>query len=152
MVIVEKIRHETDLSLMEQHFPGRSRNDIKNKFKKEEKLRPKFVDKMLSERKPCDPNQFLDDAEDSSGAENENQDQSFKDNSKSKTTWCWMLLHQRDQPQDPLFDKQSVLVSFHVIHRWSSVITILVLLSTAVVRIGVNCARLFGMSTTFSLV
>ena len=62
MVIVEKIRHETYLSLMEQHFPGRSRNDIKNKFKKEEKLRPKFVDKMLSERKPCDPNQFLDDA------------------------------------------------------------------------------------------
>jgi hypothetical protein len=61
MVIVEKIRHETDLSLMEQHFPGRSRNDIKNKFKKEEKLRPKFVDKMLSERKPYDPNQFLND-------------------------------------------------------------------------------------------
>ena len=33
----------------------------------------------------------------------------------------------------------------------SSVIIILVLLMAAVVRIGVNCARLFGMSTTFSL-
>ncbi len=44
MVIVEKIRNETDLSLIEQNFPGRSRNDIKNKFKKEEKLRPKFLD------------------------------------------------------------------------------------------------------------
>jgi hypothetical protein len=41
----------TDFSLIEQHFPGRSRNDLKNKFKKEEKLRPEYVDKMLSERK-----------------------------------------------------------------------------------------------------
>jgi hypothetical protein len=37
------------------------------------------------------------------------------------------------------------------LHWVSSAITILVLLSAAVVRIGVNCARLFGMSTTFSL-
>jgi transcription factor TFIIIB component B'' len=51
----------TDFSVIEQHFPGRSRNDLKNKFKKEEKLRPEYVDKMLSERKPYDPNQFLDD-------------------------------------------------------------------------------------------
>jgi hypothetical protein len=34
----------------------------------------------------------------------------------------------------------------------SSVIKSLVMLSAAVVRIGVNCARFFGMSTTFSLV
>jgi hypothetical protein len=33
----------------------------------------------------------------------------------------------------------------------SSVIKIVVLLSAAVVRTGVNCARLFGMSTTFWL-
>ncbi len=51
----------------------------------------------------------------------------------------------------PLFDKQSVLVSFLEVGRTSSVIKSLVLLSAAVVRIGVNCARLFGMSTTFSL-
>ncbi len=36
-----------------------------------------------------------------------------------------------------------------VIHRWSSVITILVLLSAAVVRIGVNCARFFARLLLF---
>jgi hypothetical protein len=41
-----------------QHFPGRERNEIKRKFKVEEKKNPQYVDKMLRERKAFDATQL----------------------------------------------------------------------------------------------
>jgi hypothetical protein len=52
--------HGANFDFMVQHFPGRERNDIKRKFKAEEKKKPEFVDKMLRERKAFDPTQFQD--------------------------------------------------------------------------------------------
>ncbi len=48
----------TDFSMIEQLFPGRSRKQLKNKFKKEERLRPQLVSMALKSTVPLDSLEF----------------------------------------------------------------------------------------------
>ncbi len=48
----------TDFSMIEQLFPGRTRKQLKNKFKKEERLRPQLVSMALKSTVPLDSLEF----------------------------------------------------------------------------------------------
>ncbi len=48
----------TDFSMIEQLFPGRTRKQLKNKFKKEERLRPRLVSMALKSTVPLDALEF----------------------------------------------------------------------------------------------
>jgi hypothetical protein len=45
--------------LMEQCFSGRTRDELKRKFKKEENKNPTLVDKYISNQIPFDKSQFM---------------------------------------------------------------------------------------------
>ena len=51
-------QYGTDFSFIEKQFPSRSRAQIKNKFKKEEKLNPKKIEYALKNRLPIDEKKF----------------------------------------------------------------------------------------------
>jgi hypothetical protein len=52
-------QHGTDFTLIQKHFPNRTRRQIKNKFKKEERANPQKIDDALSHRLPVGMNLCL---------------------------------------------------------------------------------------------
>lgn len=51
-------QYGTDFSLIALLFPTRTRSQVRNKFKKEEKDHPKRVDKALTQRRPIEKDEF----------------------------------------------------------------------------------------------
>jgi len=52
-------QYGTDFTFIAQHFPGRTRSQIKSKYKREERLRPALVDFALKCKTPIDMEEFL---------------------------------------------------------------------------------------------
>lgn len=70
----------TDFTMIQRLFPYRNRDEIKRKFKREEKINQALIDKILSKTAPMDLSVFVSGADDDDDEESEKEEEEEKKN------------------------------------------------------------------------
>lgn len=74
----------TDFTMIQRLFPHRNRDEIKRKFKREEKLNQALIDKILSQTEPMDLSVFVDHSDESENENDNNNENRVKTNNAKK--------------------------------------------------------------------
>jgi FtsZ-interacting cell division protein YlmF len=74
----------TDFTMIQRLFPYRNRDEIKRKFKREEKINQALIDKILSKTAPMDLSVFVGDDDDDDDEESEKEEEKKDDSNENE--------------------------------------------------------------------